>query len=70
MDEPIIERFGSYEPLAHVEIFDIVNKQDWEVCEMTQLGVTSKAFAAGGIYVPIERHIRAFADMVLEKLER
>src|SRR5947199_760285 len=32
---------------SKVEIFDIVNKQDWDVCEMAQMGVTSKAFAAG-----------------------
>jgi len=31
--------------------------------------MTSKAYKSGGIYVPSERHIRAFADFVLEKLE-
>ena len=28
----------------------------------------SRAFAAGGVYVPIERHIRGFNDWVLEQL--
>ena len=67
--DPEVMSRPDFDPMDAVEIFDIVNKQDWEVCEMAQLGVTSKAFAAGGIYVPIERHIRAFADLVLEKLE-
>ena len=52
-----------------VEIFDIVNRQDWEVCELAQLGMTSKAYKSGGISVPSEQHIRAFADFVLERLE-
>jgi len=43
-------------------------RQDWEVCELTQQGVTSKAFHSGGIYVPMEHHIRIFADFVLAKL--
>ncbi|MEO8972613.1 MAG: aromatic ring-hydroxylating dioxygenase subunit alpha [Ktedonobacteraceae bacterium] len=58
----------NFDPMDAVELFDIVNRQDWEVCEMVQHGVRSKAFAQGGVYVPIERHIRAFADNVLEML--
>lgn len=45
-----------------------VNRQDWEVCEWVQAGVRSRAFAAGGVYVPIEAHIRGFDDFVLEQL--
>ena len=58
-----------FDPMDAVEIFDIVNRQDWEVCELAQLGMTSRAYKSGGIYVPSERHIRAFADFVLERLE-
>ena len=58
-----------FDPMDAVEVFDIVNRQDWEVCELAQLGMTSKAYKSGGIYVPSERHIRAFADFVLERLE-
>jgi Rieske 2Fe-2S family protein len=66
--DPQVIADTSFDPLDTVELFDIVNRQDWEVCEMVQHGVRSKAFAKGGVYVPIERHIRAFADMVLEML--
>jgi hypothetical protein len=33
------------------------------------MGMTSKAFRFGGIYVPVEQHIRNFADFVLEALK-
>jgi Rieske 2Fe-2S family protein len=57
-----------FDPMDAVELFDIVNKQDWEVCELAQLGMSSKAYKSGGIYVSQELHIRAFADFVLERL--
>jgi len=67
-DPEVMNRPG-FDPMDAVEIFDIVNKQDWEVCELAQLGMTSKAYKSGGIYVPAEQHIRAFTDFVLDKLE-
>jgi Rieske 2Fe-2S family protein len=57
-----------FDPEDTVALFDRVNRQDWEVCEWVQAGVRSRAFAAGGVYVPIERHIRGFNDWVLEQL--
>ena len=57
-----------FDPADTVAVFDRVNRQDWEVCEWVQAGVRSRAFAAGGVYVPIERHIRGFNDWVLEQL--
>ncbi len=59
---------GDFDPMDAVEIFDIVNRQDWEVCELTQLSMASRAFERGGVYVPAERHIRELADFVLEKV--
>ncbi len=57
-----------FDPTDTVAIFDLVNRQDWEVCELTQLGMGSKAYASGGVYVTNEHHIAAFRDLVLEKL--
>jgi Rieske 2Fe-2S family protein len=58
-----------FDPMDAVAIFDLVNRQDWEVCELAQHGVTSRAFREGGIYVPSERHIRReMCDFVLERL--
>jgi Rieske 2Fe-2S family protein len=52
-----------------IDVFDLVNRQDWDVCELTQLGMTSRAFAHGGVFVANERHITAFRDLVLSKIE-
>jgi Rieske 2Fe-2S family protein len=57
-----------FDPSDAVEVFDITNKQDWEVCELTQAGVRSKAFARGGIFVPAEHHIVDFNALVRERL--
>ncbi len=60
----------NFDPMDAVELFDIVNKQDWEVCEMAQQGMASKAYRSGGVYVPSEWHIRELADFILEKLDQ
>jgi ring hydroxylating enzyme alpha subunit len=52
-----------------VEVLDLVNKQDWEVCEMTQKSMASRAFEHGGIYTPLEQHIRGLVDYILNKLQ-
>jgi Rieske 2Fe-2S family protein len=58
-----------FDPMDAVAIFDLVNRQDWEVCELAQLGMTSRAFKDGGIYVPSEQHIRReMCDFVLAML--
>lgn len=59
-----------FDPTDVVEVFDIVNRQDWAVCELSQHGVRSKVYRDGGIFVPSERHIRRFNDFVLEQLAR
>jgi Rieske 2Fe-2S family protein len=67
--DPIVMTRRDFDPMDAVEIFDLVNRQDWEVCELTQLSMASKAFRSGGIYVPAEQHIRAFADFIEQKLD-
>ncbi len=64
----VVARPG-FDPGDTVGLFDRVNRQDWEVCEWVQAGVRSRAFAAGGVYVPIEQHIRGFNDWVLDQLD-
>ena len=66
--DPQVMARADFDPMDAVEIFDVVNRQDWEVCELTQLSMGSKAYRSGGVYVPEERHIRAFADFVLERV--
>lgn len=59
-----------FDPTEIVEVFDLVNRQDWEVCELTQQGMSSRAYREGGVYVPTEHHIRRFNDFVLTQLTR
>jgi Rieske 2Fe-2S family protein len=57
-----------FDPTDTVNVFDITNRQDWEVCERTQLGMRSRAYANGGLYVSNEQHIAVFRDLVLERI--
>jgi Rieske 2Fe-2S family protein len=57
-----------FDPMDVVEVFDLVNRQDWDVCELAQQGVHSKVYANGGLFVPSERHIRRFNDFVSDRL--
>ncbi|MDX2678069.1 MULTISPECIES: aromatic ring-hydroxylating oxygenase subunit alpha [Streptomyces] len=51
-----------------VELFDRVNRQDFDACERTQPGMSSRMYAKGGVLVPSEHHIGAFHDWVSERL--
>jgi Rieske 2Fe-2S family protein len=43
-----------------VKLFDLVNRQDFEACEMCQAATDSKKYANGGVLVPSEHHIADF----------
>ena len=51
------DRAAGVRPTDTVAVFDITNRQDWDVCERTQLGMRSRAFVNGGLYVTNEQHI-------------
>ncbi len=57
-----------FDPSDAVAFWDLVNRQDWEVCELAQQGVTSRAYDDGGLYAPNERHIRGFNEWVLDSI--
>ncbi len=42
-----------FDPTDVVEFWDVVNRQDWHVCEGVQLGMQSRGFR-GGFYAPME----------------
>lgn len=52
-----------------VELFDRVNRQDFEACERTQPSMTSRAYRAGGVLVPSEHHIGEFHDWVRRSVD-
>lgn len=47
---------------GQVELFDRVNRQDFEACELCQSATHSKAYAGGGVLVPSEHHIAEFHE--------
>ncbi|MFC7327112.1 aromatic ring-hydroxylating oxygenase subunit alpha [Marinactinospora rubrisoli] len=51
-----------------VELFDRVNRQDFAACERCQPAMSSRAYRAGGVLVPVEHHIGAFHTWVAEVL--
>ncbi|MFF0015053.1 aromatic ring-hydroxylating dioxygenase subunit alpha [Streptomyces sp. NPDC005374] len=51
-----------------VELFDRVNRQDFDACERTQPGMSSRLYAKGGVLVPSEHHIGEFHHWVQTRL--
>ena len=51
-----------------VELFDRVNRQDFDACERCQPSMSSRVYADGGVLVPSEHHITAFHDWVRARL--
>jgi glycine betaine catabolism A len=66
--EPETMERQDFDPSDAVQFWDLVNRQDWDICQITQEGVTSKLYRDGGIYAPLEAHIRVFNDWVLDQL--
>ncbi|MBO3751304.1 aromatic ring-hydroxylating dioxygenase subunit alpha [Streptosporangiaceae bacterium NEAU-GS5] len=52
---------------ASVELFDRVNRQDITACELTQPGMSSRAYRDGGVLVPSEHHIAQFHQWVIDR---
>lgn len=56
-----------FDPMDAVAFWDLTNRQDWEVCELTQQGVTSRAFTPGP-YANQEGLAAAFDQEYLQRL--
>lgn len=57
-----------FDPGDAVAFWDMTNRQDWEVCEMSQQGVSSRAYTPGP-YAELESMIAAFDRAYLRALE-
>jgi glycine betaine catabolism A len=53
-----------------VELFDRVNRQDFDACERCQPAMSSRRYRDGGVLVPSEHHIGAFHDWLRAKISR
>jgi Rieske 2Fe-2S family protein len=57
-----------FDPAKVVEFWDLTNRQDWHVCELTQRGVRSKAYQPGP-YSNLESMLAAFDRHYLKVME-
>jgi len=62
---PEVVAFGQ-DVSSSVELFDRVNRQDFDACERTQLSMSSRAYRDGGVLVPSEHHISEFHAWVTQ----
>jgi Rieske 2Fe-2S family protein len=51
-----------------VELFDRVNRQDFDACERCQPSMSSRVYARGGVLVPSEHHLAEFHAWVSAKV--
>jgi Rieske 2Fe-2S family protein len=61
--EPATMAADDFDPSDAIDFWDTVNKQDWNVCELTQLGVGARGYTAGR-YAGDESDTHAFDLMV------
>ena len=52
-----------------VELFDRVNRQDFDACERCQPGMSSRSYTDGGVLVPSEHHIAELDDWLRDRIE-
>ena len=50
-----------FKPEPVVELWDLISKQDWEVCQRAQTGVGSRAFTTG-VYPRQDRFLYSFNE--------
>ena len=63
--EPETIEAEGFDATDAVEFWDLVNRQDWHVCELTQLGVGSRGYSPGR-YTDTESTVHDFDRMVAE----
>lgn len=54
-----------FDPTDAIKIWDLVNRQDWHVCELTQKGVSSRAYTPGR-YTGLESTVHDFDAHILQ----
>jgi Rieske 2Fe-2S family protein len=64
--EPETIARDEFDPSDAIDFWDTVNRQDWHVCELAQMGVRAKGFLAGR-YSIHEGDVHAFDSLVAER---
>ena len=58
---------AEFDPTDAVEFWDLVNHQDWKICENVQRGMASRVFRSG-YYAPMEDLSLDIRDYVRKSL--
>jgi Rieske 2Fe-2S family protein len=58
-----------YQPEKAVEFWDLTNRQDWHVCELSQQGISSRGYSPGP-YAEMESLLAAFDREYLRVMDR
>jgi len=69
MFNPANEGRPEFNPEDAVQMWDVTNRQDWDICERSQLGVSSRRYAPGP-YSPRESIPAAWDAEYLRQMER
>ena len=65
--EPEAITAPDFDPTDAVEFWDQVNREDWHVCALTQLGHGRRRAFTPGRYTTQEHDVHAFDGMVAER---
>jgi Rieske 2Fe-2S family protein len=65
--EPYEIEQPSFDPLDTVEFWDLVNRQDWAICEAVQQGISARVHERG-YYAPMEDYNLDIRRYVLERI--
>jgi Rieske 2Fe-2S family protein len=57
---------ANFEANDAIEFWDLTNKEDWKICELSQAGIQSRAYRPGP-YSQRETLLHAFDEMVLAR---
>jgi glycine betaine catabolism A len=57
----------SFDPSDAADFWDLVNRQDWAMCESVQRGMSSRAYT-GGWFAPMEQPSLDIRRYVLDRL--
>jgi Rieske 2Fe-2S family protein len=69
MFHPDAMQHPEFDPTGAIEFWDVTNRQDWAICEQSQLGVASRAYTPGP-YSPRESIPAAWDRTYLRAMQR
>lgn len=57
-----------FDPTDIAEFWDVVSKQDWDVCERAQIGTKSRGYRDGGVYPWNDHYLAQFNEFYMQRM--